>query len=80
LVDVRCLLKAVMHSAQLCAGLRRRQTADPVNAGAAVVKGEDAVHIRFDLRRGETEVQQSCHVMATDAITMAHRPKRSRPL
>ena len=52
----------------------------PVNAGATGVKGEDAVHIRFDFRRGETEVQQSCHVMAADAMTMAHRAKRSRPL
>ena len=69
-----------MHSAQLCAGVHRRQSAGPVNAGVVGVKGEDAVRIRFDFRRFETEVQQSCHAIAADAMTMAHRPKRNRPL
>lgn len=69
-----------MHSAQLCAGFRRRQAADPVNAGVAGVKGDGTVHIRFDFRRGETEAKQPCNVMAAVAMTMAHHPKRSRPL
>ena len=69
-----------MHSAQLCAGVHSRQAAGPVNAGVASVNDEDAVHIGFDFRRFETEVQQSCHAIAFDAMTMAHCPKRNRPL
>jgi hypothetical protein len=68
-----------MHSAQLCAGLRRRQAAGRVNAGVAGVLGEDALHITFDFRRGETEGKQSCHAVAADAMTVAHRPNRIRP-
>ena len=72
-------LCAVMHSAQLCAGLPRRQAASRMNAGVAGIKGEDALHITFDFRRGETEGRQSCHAAAADAMTMALRPNRIRP-
>lgn len=71
---------SVMHSAQLCAGFRCRQSADPVNAGVTGVKGDGTVHIRFYFRRGETEVKQPCHVMAAVVMTMTHHPERSRPL
>ena len=37
-----------MHRSQLYAGLRSRQAAGRMNAGAAGVKGEDALHITFD--------------------------------
>ena len=65
---------AVMHSVQLCAGHRRRQAAGRMNAGVTGIKAEDALHITFDFRRGETEGRQSCHAVAVDAIAMAHRP------
>ena len=71
---------AVMHSAQLCAGHRRRQAAGRMNAGVTGIKGEDALHITFDFRRGETEGRRSCHAVAADAMAMAHRPNRIRPL
>ena len=69
-----------MHSAQLCAGLRRRQAAGTVNARVAGVKDEEVLHITFDFRRGEAEVQQSWRAVAADPMTMAHRPNRNRPL
>ena len=65
---------AVMHSARLCAVHRRRQAAGRMNAGGTGIKAEDALHITFDLRRGETEGRQSCHAVAADAMEMAHRP------
>ena len=49
-----------------------------MNAGVVGVKGEDALHITFDSRRGEIEGKQSCHTVAADAMTMAHRPNRLR--
>ena len=45
-----------------------------MNAGVTGIKAEDALHITFDFRRGETEGRQSCHAVAVDAIAMAHRP------
>ena len=60
------------------AGLRRRQAAGRMNAGVVGVKGEDALHITFDSRRGEIEGKQSCHTVAADAMTMAHIPNRLR--
>jgi len=51
-----------------------------MNAGVTGIKGEGALHITFDFRRGETEGRQSCHAVAADAMTMAHRPDRIRPL
>ena len=71
-------LQAVMQRSQLYAGLRRRQAAGRMNACVAGVKGEDALHITFDSRRGEIDGKQSCHAVAADAMTMAHRPNRLR--
>jgi hypothetical protein len=64
-----------MHSAPLCAGLRRRQATAPVTASVAGVKGEEVLHIMFDFRRGETEVQQ----VDADPMTMAQRPTKLTP-
>ena len=63
-----------MHSAQLCAGHRRGQAAGRMNAGFASIKAEDALHITFDFRRGETAGRQSFHAVAADAMARAHRP------
>ena len=71
---------ADMHSAQLCAEHRRRQAAGRMNAGVTGIKGENALHISFDFLRCETEGRQSCHAVAADAMAMAHRPNRIRPL
>ncbi len=49
-----------------------------MNAGVAGVKDEDVLHITFDSRQGEIEGKQSCHTVATDAMTRAHRPNRLR--
>ena len=49
-----------------------------MNAGVVGVKGEDVLHITFDSRRGEIEGKQSCHTVAAEATTMAHRPHRLR--
>jgi len=38
-------IKAVMHSARLCAGIRRRQAAGRVNAGVAGIMGHYALPI-----------------------------------
>lgn len=67
-----------MHRSQLYAGLRRRQAAGRMNTDVVGVKGKDALHITFDPRRGEIEGEQSCHTVAADAMTMAHRPNRLR--
>jgi len=63
-----------MHSAQLCAGHRRRQAAGRMNAGVTCIKAEDALHITLYFRQGETEGKQSCHAVAADPMAMAHRP------
>ena len=51
-------ISAVMHSARLCAGHRRRQAAGRMNAGFTGIKAEDALHITFDFPtrrdRGQT--------------------------
>ncbi|WP_291345566.1 hypothetical protein [Acidovorax sp. 39-64-12] len=49
-----------------------------MNTDVVGVKGKDALHITFDPRRGEIEGEQSCHTVAADAMTMAHRPNRLR--
>ncbi len=67
-----------LHRSQLFAGLRRRRTAGRMNAGVVGVKGEDALHITFDSRRGEIEGKPSCHTVAANAMTMGHRPSRLR--
>ena len=77
-LQVQCRSRSVMHRFQLYAGLRRRQAAGRMNAGVVGVKGEDALHITFDSRRGEIEGKQSCHTVAADAMTMAHIPNRLR--
>jgi hypothetical protein len=51
-----------------------------MNAGVTGIKGEDALHITFDFRPGETEGRRSCHAVAADALAMALRPNRIRPL
>jgi hypothetical protein len=51
-----------------------------MNAGVTGIKGEDALRITFDFRPGETEGRRSCHAVAADALAMALRPNRIRPL
>jgi hypothetical protein len=51
-----------------------------MNAGVTGIKGDDALHITFDFRRGETEDRRSCHAVAADGMAMARRPNRIRPL
>ena len=45
-----------------------------MNAGFTGIKAEDALHITFDFRQGETEGRQSFHAVAGDVMAMAHRP------
>jgi hypothetical protein len=51
-----------------------------MNAGVTGIKCEDGLHITFDFCRGETEGKQCCHPVAADAMAMAHRPDRVRPV
>ncbi len=44
-----------------------------MNAGFTGIKAEDALHITFDFRQGETEGRQSFQAVAADAMAMAHR-------
>lgn len=47
-----------------------------MNIGFTGIKAEDALHITFDFRRGETVGRQSLQAVAADAMAMAmaHRP------
>jgi len=45
-----------------------------MNAGFTGIKAEDALHIAFDFRQGETEGRQSFQAVAAGAMAMAHRP------
>ena len=51
-----------------------------MNAGVAGIKHEVGLHITFDFCRGETEGKQSCHTVAADAMAVAYRPDRIRPV
>jgi len=49
---VELYILAVMHSARLCAGRGRSKAAGRVNAGAAGILGDHALHITFAFWRG----------------------------